>query len=114
MATPLSSPESVVVIGGGFAGLFSALAVHERLPERPVVLIEPRDRFLFQPLLYELLSGELQSWEVAPSYRQLLSSRGICWLQDRVSGIDLDARELTTVASGRLPWGDLVLSLIHI
>ena len=110
MATPLSSPETVVVIGGGFAGLFSALAVHERLPERPVVLIEPRDRFLFQPLLYELLSGELQSWEVAPSYRQLLSSRGICWLQDRVSGIDLDARELTTVASGRLPWGDLVLA----
>ena len=110
MATPLSSPETVVVIGGGFAGLFSALAVHERLPERPVVLIEPRDRFLFQPLLYELLSGELQSWEVAPSYRQLLSSRGICWLQDRVSGIDLDARELTTVASGRLQWGDLVLA----
>ena len=110
MATPLSSPETVVVIGGGFAGLFSALAVHERLPERPVVLIEPRDRFLFQPLLYELLSGELQSWEVAPSYRQLLSSRGICWLQDRVSGIDLNARELTTVASGRLPWGDLVLA----
>ena len=110
MATPLSSPETVVVVGGGIAGLFSALAVHERLPERPVVLIEPRDRFLFQPLLYELLSGELQSWEVAPSYRQLLSSRGICWLQDRVSGIDLDARELTTVASGRLPWGDLVLA----
>ena len=110
MATPLSSPETVVVVGGGFAGLFSALAVHERLPERPVVLIEPRDRFLFQPLLYELLSGELQSWEVAPAYRQLLSSRGICWLQDRVSGIDLDARQLTTVASGSLPWGDLVLA----
>ena len=110
MTTPLSSPETVVVAGGGFAGLFSALAVHERLPERPVVLIEPRDRFLFQPLLYELLSGELQSWEVAPTYRQLLSSRGICWLQDSVSSIDLCNQKLTTAAGHRLDWGDLVLA----
>ena len=110
MTTPLSSPETVVVAGGGFAGLFSALAVHERLPERPVVLIEPRDRFLFQPLLYELLSGELQGWEVAPTYRQLLSSRGICWLQDSVSSIDLDNQKLTTAAGHRLDWGDLVLA----
>ena len=110
MTSPLSSPETVVVAGGGFAGLFSALAVHERLPERPVVLIEPRDRFLFQPLLYELLSGELQGWEVAPTYRQLLSSRGICWLQDSVSSIDLDNQKLTTAAGHRLDWGDLVLA----
>ena len=110
MTTPLSSPETVVVAGGGFAGLFSALAVHERLPERPVVLIEPRDRFLFQPLLYELLSGELQGWEVAPTYRQLLSSRGICWLQDSVSGIDLDNQKLTTAAGHCVDWGDLVLA----
>ena len=110
MTSPLSSPETVVVAGGGFAGLFSALAVHERLPERPVVLIEPRDRFLFQPLLYELLSGELQGWEVAPTYRQLLSSRGICWLQDSVGSIDLDNQKLTTAAGHRLDWGDLVLA----
>ena len=110
MTTPLSSPETVVVIGGGFAGLCSALAVSDRLPERPVLLIEPRDRFLFQPHLYELLSGELQGWEVAPTYRQLLSSRGICWLQDRVISIDLNNQELTTAASGALQWGDLVLA----
>ena len=110
MTSPLSSPETVVVAGGGFAGLFSALAVHERLPERPVMVIEPRDCFLFQPLLYELLSGELQGWEVAPTYRQLLSSRGICWLQDSVSGIDLDNQKLTTAAGHCVDWGDLVLA----
>ena len=96
MATLQSSPDAVVIAGGGFAGLFCALAIRERLPERTVVLVEPQERFVFQPLLYELLSGELQSWEVAPPYRELLSSRRIVWLQDKVAKIDLNTTQLST------------------
>ena len=99
-----------MVVGGGFGGLFSALAVTARLPDRPVVLIEPQEHFHFQPLLYELLSGEMQPWEVAPTYRELLSSRGICWIQDRVSQINLTNQELSTASADRLTWGDLVLA----
>ena len=47
---------------------------------------------------------------MAPTYRQLLSSRGICWLQDSVSGIDLDNQKLTTAAGHCVDWGDLVLA----
>lgn len=110
MATLQSSPDAVVIAGGGFAGLFCALAIRERLPERTVVLVEPQERFVFQPLLYELLSGELQSWEVAPPYRELLSSRRIVWLQDKVAKIDLNAAQLTTTGGHQLGWGDLVLA----
>ena len=110
MTTPSPSPEAVVVVGGGFGGLFSALAVTARLPDRPVVLIEPQEHFHFQPLLYELLSGEMQPWEVAPTYRELLSSRGICWIQDRVSQINLTNQELSTASADRLTWRDLVLA----
>ena len=53
-----------MIVGGGFGGLFTALGLQRRQPSCPIVLIEPRDRFLFQPLLYELLSDELQGWEV--------------------------------------------------
>ena len=80
MTSPPLAKNAVVVVGGGFGGLFSALAIRERLPKRPVVLIEPQSQFVFQPLLYELLSGEMQSWEVAPHYRDLLSSRQVAWL----------------------------------
>ena len=110
MTTPSPSPEAVVIVGGGFGGLFSALAITARLPDRPVVLIEPQEHFHFQPLLYELLSGELQPWEVAPTYRELLSSRGICWMQDRVTQINLTNQELTTASADRLTWRDLVLA----
>ena len=57
MTSPPLASNAVVVVGGGFGGLFSALAIHERLPSRPLVLIEPQSRFVFQPLLYELLRG---------------------------------------------------------
>lgn len=110
MTAPPIATNSVVVVGGGFGGLFSALAIRDRLPDRPVVLIEPKTRFVFQPLLYELLSGEMQSWEVAPHYRDLLTSRQVAWLQERVTGIDLDRGELTTDRGSRLQWGDLVLA----
>ena len=110
MTTPSASAEAVVIVGGGFGGLFSAMAITARLPDRPVVLIEPQEHFHFQPLLYELLSGELQAWEVAPTYRELLSSRGICWMQDRVTQINLASQELITTSSDRLTWSDLVLA----
>ena len=110
MTSPQNAKNSVVVVGGGFGGLFSVLAIRERLPERPVVLLEPHGTFLFQPHLYELLSGEMQSWEVAPGYRDLLSSRQMVWLQERVNRIDLDAGYLTTESGSRLEWGDLVLA----
>jgi len=110
MTSPQISTNSVVVVGGGFGGLFSALAIRERLPERHVVLLEPNSNFIFQPLLYELLSGEMKSWEVAPRYRDLLASRQIIWLQELVSRIDLEAGCLDTEHGSRLGWGDLVLA----
>ena len=52
----------------------------------------------------------MQSWEVAPRYRDLLSSRQMVWLQERVNRIDLDAGYLTTDKGSRLEWGDLILA----
>jgi len=101
---------AVVVVGGGFGGLYTALALAAERHHPPVLLVEPQDRFLFLPLLYELLSGELQSWEIAPRYDSLLAGRGVAWLQDRVLQVDLAAHCLHTEAGRRIPWQRLVLA----
>ncbi|MEX0588611.1 MAG: FAD-dependent oxidoreductase [Cyanobium sp.] len=107
-ATPATAP--VVIVGGGFGGLYTALALAGRRQHPPVLLIEPNDRFLFLPLLYELLSGELRSWEIAPRYDTLLAGKGVAWLQDRVERIDADASLVHTAGGRQLPYCRLVVA----
>lgn len=102
--------QNVVIVGGGFGGLYTALALAQRKNHPPVLLIEPNDRFLFLPLLYELLSGELRGWEIAPRYDGLLAGRGLAWLQDRVERIDAEHHQLHTAAGRTIPYGRLVIA----
>lgn len=102
--------QNVVIVGGGFGGLYTALALAQRKNHPPVLLVEPNDRFLFLPLLYELLSGELRGWEIAPRYDGLLAGRGLAWLQDRVELIDAEHHQLHTAAGRTIPYGRLVIA----
>ncbi len=110
MQGDMAPAQNVVIVGGGFGGLYTALALAERKDHPPVLLIEPNDRFLFLPLLYELLSGELRSWEIAPRYDSLLAGRGLAWLQDRVDHIDAERHEIHTAAGRILSYGRLVIA----
>ena len=109
--TSASAPtDATVVIGGGFGGMSAIQTLRHRHPDIPVVLIEPRERFVFQPLLYELLSGELQPWEVAPGFNQLTASLGVSWLKDSVIGIDTQRRTLALASGLTLRFRQLLIT----
>jgi NADH dehydrogenase len=108
-------PIQICVLGGGFGGLYTALyfsrfsGVKNR--QCQVTLIEPNDHFLFTPLLYELLTGELQRWEIAPSYSKLLQGTQIHLRQQTVKTIALPSRSVVLENGETLPYDYLVLAV---
>jgi len=90
-AWPDGKRPRICVLGGGFGGLYTALRLESLVwpPDKKpqVVLIDQSDRFVFKPLLYELLSKEVDSWEIAPTFKDLLSNTSIQFCQDTVRSI---------------------------
>ena len=81
------SAPRVVIVGGGFGGLFAARGL-ARAPVS-VTLIDKRNYHLFRPMLYQVATGLLSADEIAGPLRSILSrQRNVEVLQDEVTGID--------------------------
>jgi NADH dehydrogenase len=108
-------PTKICILGGGFGGLYTALRLSQ-LPweasQKPeIVLVDQSDRFVFTPLLYELLTGELQTWEIAPPFEELLQNTGVRFRQGVVSEIDIDNRHVGILYEEGMTYDRLVLAL---
>ena len=108
-------PARICILGGGFGGLHTALRLSQ-LPWEPtqkpeIVLVDQSDRFLFSPLLYELLTGELQTWEIAPPFEEIFRNTGVRFYQGVVSGIDIDQQRVHLQDGPEISYDKLVLAL---
>jgi NADH dehydrogenase FAD-containing subunit len=100
-----------VVLGAGFTGLCATLHLcHHRYP-RPIVLIDQADRFIFKPLLYELISGEMTDTQVQPRYAELFECDSVVFVQGSVKTIDLHQRRVTLTSGLHYQYGNLILGL---
>jgi NADH:ubiquinone reductase (non-electrogenic) len=98
----------IVIVGGGFGGLFTALDLSG---DCDVTLISDADHFLFTPMLYEYLSGEVEEWHIAPNYRELLDEN-VNLIRDEVTTIDLSTQTVALKKrSESLPYDVLVLAV---
>src|SRR5690349_9178597 len=88
------SAHQVVIVGGGFGGLFAAKFLNRAPVE--VTLVDARNYHLFQPLLYQLATGILSEGEVAPPLRDVLRRHGNVTVEmATVVGFDLAGRAVT-------------------
>jgi NADH dehydrogenase len=100
----------VLILGGGFAGVGAAQKLKDADAE--VVLVDRHDYHTFQPLLYQLATGLLDTTAVGHSLRDLLERHGKATIHKAgVTAVDLDAREVAFEGLAPISYDYLVFGL---
>lgn len=105
----MTSAHRVVIIGGGFGGLYTARALRKAPVE--VTLIDRRNFHLFQPLLYQVATGALSPANIAAPLRAVLRRQRNCEvLLAEVAGFDLDGHRVLLSDGGSVPFDSLIVA----
>ena len=104
----------VVVVGGGFGGLFAARRLAH--VDVDVTLVDRRNHHLFQPLLYQVATGMLSPGQIAMPLRHILrGAKNTTVLLAEVTGFDLDRHIVHATAPDgleilELPYDSLIVA----
>jgi NADH:ubiquinone reductase (H+-translocating) len=107
------SGHNVVIVGGGFAGLFAARAL--KRSDISVTLIDRNQYHLFQPLLYQCATGILSEGKIAAPLRDVLKKhKNVDCVAADVIDVDTERRQVIALRVGgehiAFPYDDLVVA----
>jgi NADH dehydrogenase len=90
---PSTRRKRVVIVGAGFGGIAAARALKHC--DADIVLIDRRNHYIFQPLLYQVATAVLAPSEIAAPIRQLAKQqKNISVMLAEVTGVDLNTRSV--------------------
>jgi len=90
------TPVRVLILGGGFAGVYTALHLQRRWPKGvplELTLVNRENHLLFTPMLHEVAASDLDVTHIVNPIRKLL--RAGVFFNGTVQRINLDARQVT-------------------
>jgi NADH dehydrogenase len=104
--------DPIVILGGGFAGVYAARHLQHRLRGNDIVLFSQENHLVFTPLLGNVVGSSINPMHVVQPVRQMVR-RAICRTA-AVTAIDLAAKEVhyrtPTNHLARQPYSHLVLA----
>ena len=109
MNTHQRAAPRVVIVGGGMGGIAAA----RKLARAPIEvrLVDARNYYLFQPLIYQVAGGMSNAEDITHSIRGLLrGQRNAHFRLATALAADLDRHELVLEGEERLPFDYLILS----
>lgn len=102
------SVPHVVVVGGGFGGIAAVRGL--RWTSCRITLIDRRNHYLFQPLLYQVATAALSPADIALPIRSVLrDQRNVTVRLGEVMGVDYAARQVL-LATERISFDYLILA----
>ncbi|WIX23885.1 NAD(P)/FAD-dependent oxidoreductase [Xanthomonas arboricola pv. corylina] len=106
---PSQAPLHLVVVGGGFAGLWATRALDD--PGIRITLIDRQNHHLFQPLLYQVATAGLSAPDIAAPLRHILrEQRNVEVLLGDVAEIAPARREVVLADGSTLGYDMLLLA----
>ncbi len=102
-------PHRVVILGGGFGGLYAAQSLRTAPVE--VTLVDRRNYHLFQPLLYQVATGSLSPGDIAAPLRAVLGrQQNARVLLDEVQDLDPAAQRVVLADGSALAYDALIVA----
>lgn len=88
----------VVIVGGGFGGVYTGRYLQRLIDEDKVdvTIINKTNYFLFTPLLHEVATGGLSPTSVVEPIREIFRHECVHFIQDEVSAVDFDQKQVRT------------------
>ncbi|RYZ36198.1 MAG: NAD(P)/FAD-dependent oxidoreductase [Myxococcaceae bacterium] len=93
--------KRVLILGGGFAGVYAALHLEQQLGRRDdveVTIVSRDNFFLFTPMLHEVAASDLNASSIVISLRKLLPH--LSFVEGDLTGLDLHAKTATVAHGG--------------
>src|SRR6516165_5817683 len=106
----MSIRSRAVILGSSFAGLTAALELRKRVGDRhEIVVLDPRADFTFIPSLIWLPFGIRQAKDVTFPLAPLYASKGIRFINEAATTIDLDGYLVRTGSGQELRYDKLFI-----
>jgi NADH dehydrogenase len=114
LVTGTDGAARVLVVGGGFVGLYSAMGLEKRCGRAvEVTLVSPESSMVYQPFLPEAAGGNIEPRHVVVPLRSVLTRTRL--LVGEVTGIDHERRRAVVAPREgpeyELPYDEVVLAL---
>lgn len=104
--------KNIVIIGAGFGGVYTAknLQTASTSYDLQITLINPKNHFLFTPLLHEVATGGLEPNNATIPLRDIINKDNVNTIVDEVKKVDLESRTVFLSDKSQINYDYLIIS----